>query len=150
VDRSCRSDLRVAMSLSLPKRSRAGGWPYRTAHRIELNEGFPQKLIIEFCLPSQFALVSRMKMPLRVPLLSFRVSSACGGVTSSPAVTGGSPPASPCSHGGQGTPSLFPVPAERGQGLPQSQPGKWLQTFRQSLRRDTSTGIGAGCESTSI
>jgi hypothetical protein len=26
---------------------------------------------------------------------------------------------------GEGAPSLFPVPKERGQGLPQPQPGKW-------------------------
>ncbi|UCG11238.1 MAG: hypothetical protein JSU72_11840, partial [Deltaproteobacteria bacterium] len=36
---------------------------------------------------------------------------------------------------GDGAPSLFPVPAERGQGLPQPQPGKWHRPPAVTLKR---------------
>ena len=36
---------------------------------------------------------------------------------------------------GDGAPSLFPVPAERGQGLPQTQPGKWLRPSAVTQKR---------------
>ncbi|UCG14176.1 MAG: hypothetical protein JSU72_06865, partial [Deltaproteobacteria bacterium] len=32
-------------------------------------------------------------------------------------------------------PSLFPVPAERGQGLPEPQPGKWHRPSAVTLKR---------------
>ncbi len=35
---------------------------------------------------------------------------------------------------GEGAPSLFPVPAERGQGLPPPTAAEVAQTFRQSLQ----------------
>ena len=36
---------------------------------------------------------------------------------------------------GEGSPSLFPVPAERGQGLPQLQPGKWHRPSAVTQKR---------------
>jgi len=81
----------------------------------------------------------QMKVVLLMSLLSFQGSSACGGVTSSPAVAGGSPPASPCSHGGQGAPSLFPPSAD--QGLPQSAVGgEVAQTFRSHSEETSAKG----------
>ena len=50
----------------------------------------------------------------------------------------------------EGTPSLFPVPKERCQGLPQPQPEEVAQTFRSHSEETPAKRIGKGCGTTSI
>ncbi len=50
---------------------------------------------------------------------------------------------------GEGAPSLFPVPAERGTGAPPPTAAEVAQASHQSLRRNTRKAKGGGCETTS-
>jgi hypothetical protein len=101
------------------------------------SEEFPQK-----SLDQSSKLYLRAGLPCFVSEIcladvSSVVPGAHGLVTSGPAVAGGSPPASPerLAMAGRHAPSLFPVPAERGQGLPQSQPGKWHRPSAVTQKR---------------
>jgi hypothetical protein len=71
-----------------------------------------------------------------VSLLPFRVSSACGGVTSSAAMAGGKRP--------------LPVPAFGGPGAPPDTAGEVAQTFRSHSEETSAKAKRGSCETTSI
>ena len=79
-----------------------------------------------------------MKTSFPASLLSFRGSSACGGVTPSPAVSGGGRP-----------PPCLPFLWNGRQGVPQPQPGKWHRpsaVTQKSRRERPSSSISISCQ----